>query len=421
MTHRRPPSLPIAQQRSRRERRAGRTALERAGWLRVGVLALVVLLRSGPGVAAPITGADRDTRLTIYSEVLGEPRELRIRLPAAYHHRLEKRYPVFYVSDADWNFPLVAETLEFLAHWGRIPPFIVVGMMNVSRNRDFLPRQDPAFPSSGSGDRYLRHLDQELVAWIDDRFRTSEERVLFGHSFGGVLVIHQWLEAPSTFNAYISIGASLWVADQALLERAEQALSEGVSGESWLYLSVGEGDGGQTVPAGVRFAELLEAHAPPTLEWSHTVMPEETHFSNVPISLHHALTALFPTWADDRSLYESGATGGADAVVDWFSERRARLGWRFAPQALELGLAALHLALEGHEEAGLAALDELADALPSDPTVAQLRGQALAGLGRKEAALAALDRALRLARRDGAHPDRLQRLENYRASIDGRP
>ena len=370
-----------------------------------------------PVVADPIDGQQRTLSLERHSAVLDERRAFRIRLPADYHQQPERRFPVFYVTDADWNFPLVAETLDYLAHWGRVPPFIVVGAMNVSRNRDFLPREDAAFPSSGEGDRYLQHVEQELIPWIDEQFRTADQRVLFGHSFGGVLVINQLLSGRPSFDAYIALGTSVWVADSVLLERARLAFDAGQSIEGWLYLSVGEGDGGATVPAGQQLADLLESSAPASLTWSHTVMPEETHFSNVPISLHRALAALFPTWGDDRALMEAARAGGPDGVRDWFAERRKALGWRFVPQGLELGLAALRVTLDGQEDAGMAAFDLLAEAQPSSPEVAQLRGQALAGLGQMREAIEAIDRAILLARRAGHHPDRIEQFARFRARV----
>lgn len=383
------------------------------------VVALVLLAVSSvaPVLADPVDGNERTLVLELHSEILDENRAFRIRLPEAYNIYPDRRFPVFYVTDADWNFALVAETLDYLAHWGRIPPFIVVGAVNVSRNRDFLPRTDAAFPSSGGGDRYLRHIRAEWIPWIEARFRTSDHRVLFGHSFGGVLVLNQLFTSPEMFDAYISLGASVWVADEVVLDRAEQFLDQGAQVDTWLYLSVGEGDGGATVPAGHKLAELLEARAPDNLVWSHAVMPEETHFTNVPISLHEALGALFPTWGDDSALEEAGRDGGAAGVAAWFASRDDALGWRFVPQGLDLGLAALRLALSGHEAAGFAAFESLQARLPDSPEVVQLRGQALANLGRNAEAIAAVDHAIVLARKAGYHPDRLERLRQFRSRV----
>jgi len=380
-------------------------------------LALGILTMAVPAAADPVDGDDRTLRLSLWSEMLGEHRDFVLRLPAKYHEQADRRFPVFYVTDADWNFPLVAEMLDYLAHWGRIPPFIAVGAINVSRNRDFLPRQDPAFPSSGGGDRFLHHLQQEWIPWIEARFRTSDHRVLFGHSFGGVLVLNQLFTSPEVFDAYIALGSSVWVADEVMLDRAERFFASDRAIDGWLYLSVGEGDGGATVPAGDKLAELLSARAPDSLEWSHTVMPAETHFTNVPISLHRALASLFPTWGDDSTLLETGRRGGPDAVSDWFAERADKRGWRFVPQGLDLGLAALRLTLEGHEQAGLAVFDILGEMLPTNPEVAQLQGQALAGLGRTQKALETVDRAVSLARRAGYHPDQLARFVRFKEQI----
>lgn len=378
---------------------------------------LAVIGAATPSFAEPIDAGNRTLKVRLYSEVLDEHREFWIRLPEDYNKQPGKRFPVFYVSDADWNFPLVAETLEYLSHWGSIPPFIVVGATNVSRNRDFLPREDAAFPSSGQGDRYLRHFAEEMIPWINESFRTSDKRVLFGHSFGGVLVINQLLSQPDLFDAYISLGASVWVSNEVLLERATQFFDQERPLDTWLYLSVGEGDGGATVPAGRKFADLLEARAPDTLEWSHTVMPEETHFTNVPISLHKALSALFPTWGDDRALEEAGRNGGSEAVAAWFEGKRNDLGWRFAPQSLDLGLAALRLSLDGHVDAGLAAFELLGKALPESPAVAQLKGQALAGIGRHQEALVAVNHAIKLAQAAEYHADQLRRFTEYRDRV----
>jgi len=383
-------------------------------------MALSLLVVTGlAGADDPIDGPERTLGLELWSDLLGEHREFRVRLPTAYHEDPERRFPVFYVSDADWNFPLVAETLDYLAHWGRIPPFIVVGALNVSRNRDFLPRADAAFPSSGGGDRYLQHITEEWIPWVDARYRTSEHRVLFGHSFGGVLVLNQLFTDPGVFDAHISLGASVWVADEVVLERAGRFFDEKEDVEGWLYLSVGEGDGGATVPAGRKLADLLDARAPDTLEWRHSVMPRETHFTNVPISLHRALAELFPTWGDDEALAQQARSGGADAVESWFSDRRDRLGWRFVPQGLDLGLAALRLVLDEHQAAGFAAFDAIQSALPDSPEVVQLRGQALAGVGRVPEALSAIDRALKMAREGGYHEDSVRRFEDYRKRVAG--
>lgn len=386
--------------------------------MRLFCLALLCLCQSAvQGAVLPMDAPSRTVSASLYSEVLQEHREFRVQLPVDYFSAEDKRYPVFYVSDADWNFELVAATLDYLSYWGRIPAFIVAGAVNVSRNRDFLPRTDANFPSSGEGDSYLRHLREEWLPWVDGQYRTTDRRVLFGHSFGGVLTLNQLFTDATLFDAYIALGSSVWVADRVLLERAEAFLGRGLEDDTFLYLAVGEGDGGATVPDGQRLADLLHERAPAGLDWSHQVMPGENHFSNVTVALHHALDALFPFWGFDQTLLDAAGEGGESAVEAWFDQQRGELGWRFHPQSMELSLAAYRLADAGAVDAAMAVFDALQTRYPENASVLQTRTQAEARLGQIEAAMASLGRAESLARRVGWHADRVQRLLDLRQRI----
>lgn len=366
--------------------------------------------------ADPHNAPNRRIVMEIHSDILDEERAFIVHLPPSYFMKPEKTYPVFYISDADWNAELVASTLDYLSHWGRIPEFIAVSAMNTSRNKDFVPAADERFPNTGGGDRYLRHIEREWIPLITDNFRVSENRVLFGHSFGGVLALNQLFTKPDLFNAYIALGSSVWVADRVLFERAETAFDKQTV-EAFLYLSVGEGDGGATVPDGDLFAELLREKAPESLEWSYTVFPEENHFTNVPVSLHHALTALFPFWKFDQELRDAALENGRRGVERWFNEKHGALGWRFVPQSMELSLAAYALANDGHVDPAIAIFDRLEQIYPDRPEIIATRASAMLVAGDEKRALADVTRAIALGEAVGHYPDRLQAFRNLRNTL----
>jgi predicted alpha/beta superfamily hydrolase len=54
----------------------------------------------------------------------------------------------------------------------------------------------------------LAFLEKELIPEIDREFRTNSFSMLFGHSLGGLLVSHAYLQAESAFNAFIAIDPS---------------------------------------------------------------------------------------------------------------------------------------------------------------------------------------------------------------------
>jgi enterochelin esterase-like enzyme len=84
-------------------------------------------------------------RITLHSTVLGEERKVVVRLPEGYDTS-ETRYPVLYLLDGEFFFQQAAAAVQFLSenayvHYAAInqpiPKLIVVGIVNVDRNRDF--------------------------------------------------------------------------------------------------------------------------------------------------------------------------------------------------------------------------------------------------------------------------------------------
>jgi predicted alpha/beta superfamily hydrolase len=383
---------------------------------RVLLLSVLVFLEA-PAAAQLEDFAERTERVVLPSGVLGEERVFLVRLPSSYAEAPDRRYPVIYVSDADWNFELVASHFDYLAHWGRTPEVIIIGAMNVSRSRDFVPAADPNFPETGGGDLYLRHLAEEWIPMVEARYRAAPQRVLFGHSFGGVLALNQLFTEPDLFDAYIALSASVWVADRVMFDRAEAFFDSGRAMEAFLYLSVGEGDGGATAPDGALFAELLEARAPAGLDWSHTVFAGENHFTNVPVSLHHATGALFPVWGLDAELEATARQGGAAAVAAWWAQKEATLGWRFLPQSMELGLAGYRLASDGHPEAAFAVFEQLHARYPDRPELVYVWAAALSAAGRLDAAIARMEQAIALGEAVDHPRDRVEFFRQARGRL----
>lgn len=381
------------------------------------LIACLFAVFTAPVFANPMDAGDRTERFEIQSDILGETREFLVRLPESYRENPQADYPVLYVSDADWNFPLMAEWVEFLAHEGSIPELIVVGAVNVSRNRDFVPRADVNFPESGQGDRYLRHIAEEWIPEVDNRYRAGERRVIFGHSFGGVLVLNQLFTDPNLFDAYIALGSSTWVSDRVLFERANALFDEGRTMDAFLFMSVGESDGGATVTDGTAFAEILEARAPDTLDWSYRITDGTDHFTNVTASLHEIFMMLFPSWGFDQELAEIARAEGAVAAGQLFDQRQAELDWRFVPYWFDIGVAAIELAQEGHGDAALVILERMLEFDPDNIETRNFIAFVHTISGQTEAAIAAIDVAIAEGVEADYDPTRIEAFRNFRARL----
>ena len=120
-------------------------------------------------------------KIEIYSKVLDENRKILISLPEGYD-KSEEKYPVLYLLDGEFFFLQATSAVKYLSELGYIrnqpiPQLIVVGIVNVDRNRDYTPTYAPQqdnleFPTSGGADKFLEFMISELLPYIESNYRT---------------------------------------------------------------------------------------------------------------------------------------------------------------------------------------------------------------------------------------------------------
>ena len=185
----------------------------------------------------------------IDSKILNEKRKICISLPKSYNSNSEsnQKYPVIYLLDGENNFPSVA---GMLTDWtgtvqSNYPEMIVVGIINIDRNKDYTPThayrssEDSLMDNiSGGGEKFTSFLEKELIPYINENYSTDSYNVLIGHSLGGLFVVNTLLNHTQLFNAYIAIDPSLWWDNKILVKQAKEKLSllnfEGIS----LYMGI---------------------------------------------------------------------------------------------------------------------------------------------------------------------------------------
>lgn len=363
--------------------------------------------------------ADRTQEFEINSKVLGETREIIVRTPPLYEDGAE--YPVVYVLDGEWNFEFVASYLDYMADNEVFPQMIVTGVKNVNRNRDYVPREDQYFEDTGEADAFLGFVRDEWIERLERDYPASGERIIVGHSFGGVFALHAFFKEPDLFEANMAFGASAWIGDQVLYEEANALFDEERDLDAFVYMAVGEGDGGPTVPSSRELAAIFEEKAPASLEWDFDVTPQTDHFKNFTMGLNDAFMAFFPAWEFEDEVKAAAEADGADGVNVWFDEKRAALGFRFHPAWFDMGVAGLQLSREGHGAAALALMAQLRAHYPDNAYIADFSGSVYENLGQLDNAAREYERAITLAAEQGLHPNAMHtdRLERDLARVRG--
>jgi predicted alpha/beta superfamily hydrolase len=146
--------------------------------------------------------------------------DLRVFLPPGYGENTLQRFPVLYMQDGqNLFFPeqapqgkhwRVGETLELLDSMCLIRQVIVVGVYPRDRMNEYTR---PGYEA------YTRFLADELVPWVDSRYRTlpgARHTAVMGSSLGGVASLHAGWSRPEVFGQVGAMSATFGYRDDLL-------------------------------------------------------------------------------------------------------------------------------------------------------------------------------------------------------------
>lgn len=255
----------------------------------------------------------------IHSEILQEDREIWVHVPDgddAQNGGSGQRYPVLYLLDGDAHFYSVVGLMHQLSSVNGndvCPKMIVVAIPNTNRTRDLTPTHVESegadstfFKPSGGGEKFTGFLEQEVIPYIEKHYPATNDRVLIGHSLGGLMVIHTMMNHSDLFNKYIAIDPSLWWDDHRSLEAYERALQQkDLHGKS-LFIGVANTISMDTVQALkdttertdhfrsiIRFANSLRQANGHGLDWNYRYYGQEGHGSVPLITEYDAFYFIF--------------------------------------------------------------------------------------------------------------------------------
>ena len=64
--------------------------------------------------------------------------------------------------------------------------------------------------TSGGGEKFLQFIKDELMPYIEKKYKPAPYKIFSGHSFGGLMTFYCLTKHPDMFNAYISVSPALW-------------------------------------------------------------------------------------------------------------------------------------------------------------------------------------------------------------------
>lgn len=379
-----------------------------------GALALILV-----GFPATTAAAQQETVHTIESEVLGETRTVTVHLPDGYEEQERFSYPVVYLLDGESNAEYAVAVADFLAESSAAPALITVAVRSgATRVRDYLPRNPSGdATSSGDADRFLDHIETELIPYIEARFRAAPLRLLSGHSMGGVFVTHAMITRPGLFQAHFA--QSPYLTGQIappLLKVVEEALEPGPAG-TFFFMNLG--DEPELAPHFDRLREILAATAADGFEWAAEVEDGKTHMETRLVGHYDGIERFFaPRWRFPADEIADRGVAGLQAYIDRLN---SAVG---SPVSISQGSLqqAVQILFSVQDTDGAAAASALyVDYHPKSPIAHFLRANALAAGGARGEALRSVERAIVLYEDDpvGSLAPLYEAMKGFRTRLGG--
>jgi hypothetical protein len=285
--------------------------------MRLNLAALVVVASSltlaaqsiPPRVSLPRTEAREFT-----SKINGRSYRVYVSLPETYSQDNAARFPVVYLTDAVYAFPLTVQAHSGLRLGNDAPDVIFVGVAPVgpddansllaARQFDLTPTRvldwerdrAKAFGQeirTGGAPEFLRVVREELIPDIDRRYRTTNDRTYIGYSLGGLFGAYTLFRSPATFNRMILVSPALWWDGGFIAKEEERFASEHKSLPVRLFMSDGEMENDLMLGTMRRLSTTLTGRHYQGLALFTRIFEGESHTTTFPVAVTRGLRTVF--------------------------------------------------------------------------------------------------------------------------------
>jgi predicted alpha/beta superfamily hydrolase len=199
----------------------------------------------------------------IQSTIVNQEYELHILLPGGYE-KSTKKYPVVYLMDSQWDFPLLKSLYGQHYYDGFIPELIVAGVTwggtdpkpDSLRARDYTPTNEKRMIQSGGADKFLSFMKNELFPFIETNYKADPaNRTLMGCSLGGLITLYALFTQPELFTGYAAASPAIGWDREVLYKYEKDFYQKKLLKPVRLYMTIGDVE--RSRPAYEKFAAQM--------------------------------------------------------------------------------------------------------------------------------------------------------------------
>jgi len=257
-------------------------------------------------VNTPVT-INRTEVHKITSVVNGNLYPIYVALPGSYNYTNET-YPVVFMLDAYSSFGTMTQMVRLLAFNKELPELIIVGIsseggskeFNYNRMRDYTPtelkseKEKLAIPVSGGGKKFLEFIKEELIPFVESKYRIKkDDKTLVGHSLGGLFVFYTLFSEPNMFNKFVAISPALMLDDEFILKQEKSFAEKNSKLNASVYTTIGSLEDSTFIKPWNHLVASIKSHSFEGLKLKSEIANNETHYTIIPYIATHGLKAVF--------------------------------------------------------------------------------------------------------------------------------
>ncbi len=237
---------------------------------------------------------------SLRSSITSRNYDLYISAPSPITAASDRKYPVLYLLDGQWDFKLLTSIQGGLRYDQFVPDVIIVGITysgpranyDSLRAVDYTPVAQASNPGSGQASKFLSFLETELIPFVETNYPADPtKRALMGSSFGGLFTLYAMFTKPTLFSGYVSGSPAVTYAKGGAFvdEAAFAATHDDLS--TRLFVAVGDQE--QLAGPVADFVKTLRGRNYRSLTLESRIVDGERHAGNKPEAFNRGLRFLF--------------------------------------------------------------------------------------------------------------------------------
>jgi predicted alpha/beta superfamily hydrolase len=215
--------------------------------------------------------------------------------------------------DGEWVFPIIRGTRAILDSEKELEDLIIVSISDANftfRYQDYTTSLSTSTDEkvnkrsdvpkggliSGGADKFLTSMKTEIVPFADKNYKTTTDRGIFGHSFGGLFAAYCLVNSDGYFTRFGISSPELWWDNEKLLN---QAVTQFRENKTWdipqtkVFISVGDKEHSGIVPTMVKYSSYLEQSDYDNIELKWQIFEGESHNSMWSANVSKTLSILY--------------------------------------------------------------------------------------------------------------------------------